>query len=154
MFKFISFTIISLIIASCASNSQRQPNSDLQGGDRLIVKPDWERIERGVSTGDFSCHGTCAELSIDWKKVWRTVSGQEYRDRKQANLSFCISQYQSLKSSLDHIQARFDSGDITDAQKSILNQMSQNSVTGTDAICANDLGKNQAANLKKEILGQ
>ena len=154
MYKLISLTLISLVISSCASNSSRQPNSELQGGDRLIIKPDWERIERGVKTGDFSCQGTCAEISIDWNKVWRTVSGQEYRNRKQQNLSYCISQYQTHKSNLQSIQNLSQTGEYSEAQSSILVNMTNNSITATDSMCISYLGKRQAANLKKEILGQ
>ncbi len=154
MFKFIGFMFISLIISSCASNSWRQPTSDLQGGDRLVVKPDWERIERGITTGDFSCQGTCAEVSVDWNKVWRTVSGQEYRNRKEQNLSYCISQYQSQKSNLEYVQLALQKGELSEAQASLINQMTKNSLSGTDSICTGYLGKKPTANLKKEIFGQ
>ncbi len=87
-----------IIIGSIPAFSQSVPSG------RAEVSIDWERIERGLTTGDFSCVGTCAQISIDWAEVWHTVNGKNYREKKKDQSSNCEKFYTSHYESLNNLR--------------------------------------------------
>lgn len=127
---------------------------NLEPGSKLITSVDWKRIERGLTTGDFSCRGTCLEISIDWKEIWRTISGKKYRDQKKRDIVSCISGYQQVKNLFDFIRKMEEEGRISNVEVLSLIESYQCSIESIDSVCEDMLGKNKANNLKASILGR
>lgn len=68
------------------------------------VSLDWERIEKGLTTGDFSCVGSCAKISIDWAEAWHAVNGKDFRDKKKNQASNCEKFYTSHYERLNQLR--------------------------------------------------
>lgn len=122
-----------------------------QAGDALEVSVDWNRIERGLKTGDFSCKGTCANVSIDWKETWLTISGQNYRNQKKRDMAYCISEFQKSKVTFEDINRMQDNGEIGATEAEILTRMHQNSMRSVELVCESRLGKRKTNNLRASI---
>ena len=149
MKKILKTILLGLSLLVSISSFANTP----QSGDTLEVSVDWDRIERGLKTGDFSCKGTCATISIDWKETWLTVTGQKYRNQKKRDMAYCISEYQKSKNSFDDIAEMEETGDITTTQASRLTKMHESSLSSVEMICVSRLGERKANNLRESILG-
>ena len=115
------------------------------------LEMDWDRIKRGVTTGDFSCKGTCAIVSVDWKEVFNTITGKKYRALQKQRLNYCISEYQNTRNALINIHQLYESGDITDIEAEIMDEMVVNSVI--DRVCIGHLGASETQELRRQITG-
>lgn len=165
--KILTLLILSVSIFGCASMNTKQneqvmctPANDRAPAESIQpgvyeVGVDWERIERGIKTGDFSCHGTCAQISIDWKEVWRTVSGKNYRDRRKADLQYCISSYSADKKAREDVAAavKLNDGQVNERDAQILNQQRDIILRSIDRTCSELIGTDQRNKIKSEIYG-
>ena len=141
---FFCSLVFSLSLASYATSPQ--------AGDTLVTAVDWERIERGLSTGDFSCRGSCANVSIDWKATWLTVSGKKYRDQKRSDIAYCISEIQKFKNSIDDLARMESDAELDRSQAVLLRAMHENSLKSVEIYCESRLGVRKTRNLKASIL--
>lgn len=116
---------------------------------RAEVSIDWDRIERGLTTGDFSCRGNCAKATIDWKETWRTLSGKNFKDKKKQNLAYCISEYQKSKNALDEIETK--KCDMANEQATQLAEAQKLSLNVVHQSCVTRLGNHRAEKLKASI---
>lgn len=148
---FLAFSFL-LFLFGCSSTSSRNPASQKTVSGELDVSVDWDRIKNGIKTGDFSCKGTCAEISMDWYQVWRTMSGQDFRDRKKNNLSYCIKQYVESKKSVAAAEESLRVGEITVEEYKDSLKTDEDIIRIVDKRCSSELGTSEAENLKRSIL--
>lgn len=120
-------------------------------GTRLEFGIDWERIERGLKSGDFSCTGNCVEVRFDWEEVWKTITFKKYRDKRKQRLAYCISEYHRNKKALVEINSLISAGEITDSEATIMMQMNRTALASVDLLCNEYFGEKKALNLKKSI---
>ncbi len=113
---------------------------------------DWERIERSLTTGDFSCVGTCADISIDWAGAWHTVNGKNYRDNKKYQASNCENYYTNHYERLNLLRNLVITGEIsTDSYQDRLNDESAIMNVAESKMC-NGVSKNKRTELKLNAL--
>lgn len=143
MKKLLSGLTLLLSISSFATTPQ--------AGDTLRGSVDWERIERGLTTGDFSCRGSCAEVSIDWKETWLTITGQKYRNQKKQDIAYCITEFQKSKNTLDDVDRMEEEGTIGTSEAVILKRMHEISMRSVELVCESRLGERKTKNLKVSI---
>ena len=116
------------------------------------VSIDWERIEKGLTTGDFSCVGTCAKISIDWAEAWKTVNGKNYRDKKKNQGSNCEKFYTSHYERLNHLRNLAMTQEISnDFYQDRLNDESV-MMNVTESTMCNGISINKRKNLKLNAL--
>ncbi len=148
MLKNVIISLASIILLF----STAQAESGLPESGTTKISVDWDRIEQGINTGDFSCKGSCLEVSIDWKKTWKTLSGQDYMSKRKSNISYCISNYQAVASGIERIKTNLADGKITQKQSELLIDIKANYIESTDLVCSHYLGEEKAQNLKNSIL--
>ncbi len=116
--------------------------------NKAEISVDWERIERGLASGDFSCVGTCAKISIDWAEAWHTVNGKNYRDKKKDQASNCERFYTSHYERLNNLRTLALTEEITnDFYQDRLNDESD-IMNVTESTTCNGVSTNQRKNLK------
>jgi hypothetical protein len=135
-----------VLLLSFSTNAKSQDRRETIG-----VTLDWERIERGLTTGDFSCKGTCATIKVDWKDIWLTVSGKKYRNQRRADIAYCISEYQKIKYGFNNIDHMEQMGKITYEESIGLTRIYENTFKTIDLLCISRLGKKKANNLRDNI---
>jgi len=148
MNKLILFTLVFLF----STFSIAEPNINKLAGTELKLAVDWERIEKGLITGDFSCSGNCLNVSIDWKEAFYILSGQKYMDAQKSNIAYCSAQYLSISKSIDNVELMLIEGKITEKQSRLLLKIKSNSLEAVSISCADSLGKRKNTNLKSEIM--
>ena len=121
---------------------------------RAEVSIDWERIERSLTTGNFSCVGTCAKISIDWAEVWQTVNGKNFRDKKKNQVSMCEKFYTSHYERLNQLKNLALSDEISNEfyQARLIDE--SEIMNESESIMCNGISISKRKNLKLKVLSQ
>ena len=107
--------LIGLTLLTSMSSFATSP----QAGDTLELSIDSKRIESGLKTGDFSCKGTCASVSVDWSAVGEAITGKNKRARRASERQSLRIQLNEYMDRADSLNEKIERGELSQEEASI-----------------------------------